>query len=137
MAKGYKKKLYTSGYLNYIGVSDESKKEDLIYRVKDRTSSNNVYIILDNDSHCIEDLNSKFMWINGEKLGIDLFKEALIDYDISVFFHNDVSYRKNYIEGIYVRNLSDETLPFLKGSNNEFVIKFSPSLNSFIGDNMK
>lgn len=133
MASGYRKQLYNSGYLNYIGVSKEEHKDGTSFRVKDRSYKDKAYIILDNDSHCIEDLDSKYMWLNGEKLGLDLFREAMVDYDVSVFFHEEAIQHTKYIEGIYIKNIADSNLPYLTGNNDEFIMKFSPSLNCLIG----
>ena len=133
MANGYKNKLFESGFLTYIGVSDEIHKDKMEKMLRSNLKSSNFQIILDNDGHFIEELDSKFLWINGEKLGIDLFKEAMIDFDISVFLHENDVQQKNYIEGIYIKNISDSSLAFLKSNEEDFVMKFSPSLNCLIG----
>ena len=77
MASGYRKQLYNSGYLNYIGVSKEEHKDGTSFRVKDRSYKDKAYIILDNDSHCIEDLDSKYI-LN--------FREFFVNTLTSIFF---------------------------------------------------
>lgn len=133
MANGYKNKLFDSGFLTYIGVSDEIHKDKMEKMLQNNIKNGSFHIILDNDGHFIEELDSKFLWMNGEKLGIDLFKEAMLDFDISVFYHENDIQQKNYIKGIYIKNISDNSLPFLKSNKDDFVMKFSPSLNCLIG----
>ena len=49
------------------------------------------------------------------------------------FFHEEAIQHTKYIEGIYIKNISDSNLPYLTGNNDEFIMKFSPSLNCLIG----
>ena len=64
MANGYKNKLFESGFLTYIGVSDEIHKDKMEKMLRSNLKSSNFQIILDNDGHFIEELDSKFLWIN-------------------------------------------------------------------------
>lgn len=128
LSGAYKQKLFSEQSI--IGISDINKVEYIRNKIKDY-SSNEIKFILDNDSHCINEIGQKYMWIKGEKRNFNVLKEAINDYDISMSFENNTHY-KSYIKGIYI-NYEDSG--YLCGDESEkpFCMNFSDELNCFIG----
>ena len=126
---GYKKKLFSSENTRVVGLRNknqiESAKNFLNNYRKD------INFLIDNDSHSIDTLSENYFWIKGSKISFQMLKEAMIDFDISVSY-DDPNKNKVYIEGLYVMY---EESGFLsnKNENGDFTVKFSDSLNCFIG----
>lgn len=136
LSGGYRQRLLCLKELNTIGINDISKKEAAEKRLKDFRESK-VNIVLDNDSHCLEELTKNIFWIKGEKKDFDMIAEAINDYDISVTL-SEYNHFNSFIKGILVeRKLNDPNTSFLIGHkkdiNQPFVIKFSDALNCIIG----
>ena len=136
LSGGYRQRLLGLKELNTIGINDVSKKDAAENRLKDfRESKAN--IVLDNDSHCLEELTNNIFWIKGEKKDFDMIAEAVNDYDISVTL-SEYTHYNSFIKGVYVeRKFKDPNTSFLIGQKEEvnqpFVIKFSDALNCIIG----
>ncbi|MBG0765495.1 MAG: hypothetical protein H0S78_11590, partial [Tissierellales bacterium] len=102
--------------------SDRSNKEQL-FKFKER---------IDNDSHNIDLLNKNYFWIKGSKINFRMLKEAFIDFDISIEYKYK-PFSKKYIKGIYIQHTDDGFLTNGEINEGPFCIKFSDSLNAFIG----
>ena len=126
---GYKRKLFSSENTRIVGLRNKNQikgaKQFLNNYRKD------INFLIDNDSHSIDTLSKNYFWIKGSKVNFQMLKEAMIDFDISVSY-DDPNKNKVYIEGLYVMY---EEPGFLsnKNENGDFTVKFSDSLNCFIG----
>jgi energy-coupling factor transporter ATP-binding protein EcfA2 len=131
----YKKKLYSSPYLKYVGVSSIEQIDNVKERINKKMKIQ-VGIILDNDSHCIEQLKENYFWVKGSKIGFSMIKEAIFDWEVSLSFKQSDS-TTNFIKGMYIEpnNDSKDNHSFLTSvkENEGFIITFSKSLNCFIG----
>lgn len=126
---GYKKKLFSSENTRVVGLKNKNQIEG----AKNFLNSyrKDINFLIDNDSHSIDTLSDNYFWIKGSKISFQMLKEAMIDFDISVSY-DDPNKNKVYIEGLYVMY---EEPGFLsnKNENGDFTVKFSDSLNCFIG----
>ena len=132
LSGGYKKTLFKSEYCNIVGCSSYEKISTLEDRLSKYVKNKKYRYLIDNDSHCIEDLDINYMWVKGVNKNIQMIKEALNNYDVSITFENNVqSLKRQYIKGIHIKSNN----AFLKNKNNEygFTMKFSPFLNCIIG----
>lgn len=126
---GYKRKLFSSENTRIVGLRNKNQikgaKQFLNNYRKD------INFLIDNDSHSIDTLSKNYFWIKGSKINFQMLKEAMIDFDISISY-DDPNKNKVYIEGLYVMY---EEPGFLsnKNENGDFTVKFSDSLNCFIG----
>ncbi|MEG0618943.1 MAG: chromosome segregation protein SMC [Bacilli bacterium] len=133
LSGGYRDRLLSSKFTEIIGISSieaESKVSEFLKKYR----KDKIKYILDNDSHDINGLNRCYFWIKGYKVTYRMITEALIDYDVSVYFENQQIVGQ-YISGIYIENkLIEGERGFLNNPNKDpFVINFSKSLNCFIG----
>lgn len=126
---GYKKKLFSSENTRVVGLKNKNQIEGAKNFLNNYRKEIN--FLIDNDSHSIDTLSENYFWIKGSKINFQMLKEALIDFDISVSYDNP-NKNKVYIEGLYVMY---EESGFLSNKNNngDFTVKFSDSLNCFIG----
>lgn len=128
LSGAYKKKLFEINEFNLIGVSDLSQLDNIKRRLERITTKEFRYLI-DCDSHSMEELESKSVWIKGSKRNYYMVKEAIRDYDISIKLDKPVE-KSQYIKGIYIYNNDG----FLSSKDNEeFCLSFSDSLNCTIG----
>lgn len=132
--KPYKHKVFENNKYNFVGVSDIEKINYMKDKVKLITKKD-VNVILDNDSHNIEDLKVNNFLIKGRKCNFKMIKEALIDFDISISYkEKELRSEINYIKGIYISNFGDNFLSKNeKDHEDPFILKFSESLNCLIG----
>lgn len=130
LSGGYKNKLLSSQFVNYIGISEIDKKTEINNFISKYTKNKPQYV-LDNDSHDIDSIIKNIFWIKGKRINFNLVKEAFIDFDISIKYTDEKLSRQN-IEAIFV---DFEENAFLKGTIDKapLCIKFSDSLNCFIG----
>lgn len=126
---GYKKKLFSSENTRVVGLRNKNQIEGAKNFLNNYRKDIN--FLIDNDSHSIDTLSENYFWIKGSKISFQMLKEAMIDFDISVSY-DDPNKNKVYIEGLYVMY---EESGFLsnKNENGDFTVKFSDSLNCFIG----
>lgn len=126
---GYRKSLFSDMVLKYVGLAHLENLEYIKQRIMSFRQKE-IFFVLDNDAHDIDEIGKNHFWIKGSKREFKMIKEALNDYDISVSFKENQS-AKQYIKGIYIENTEDG---FLKGKNNEnFCLCFSNALNCLIG----
>lgn len=130
LSKAYKNKLMKSNNLNAVGVNSYDKISSVEKWIKKHTSKEYSYFI-DSDSHDIDTIKEKYFWIKGQNINFNMIKEAIVDSNIAIEYSIPEQTSK-YIEGICLFNKGNG---FLKdsSSNDMFCIKFSDSLNCFIG----
>lgn len=125
----YKKKLFDLSCFNVIGLSDKSKSE-LIKSYIMGINKKEFCFVVDEDSHSIDDIGMKPIWIKGSKCNFSMIYSALRDFSISLEYEEPRE-PDNYIKGIYIKGSKSS---FLGGkSNNDFCLSFSESLNCIIG----
>lgn len=126
---GFKKKLFNSNMLKFVGLSDAEEIDRMAERIKPFRKEP-IKFLLDNDSHNIDSVGKNCFWIKGGKRSYSMVAEALNDYDISVEFKLPDSSRK-YIKGLYIKQ---DIGSFLQERNgNDFCVSFSNALNCLIG----
>ncbi|EHL7170410.1 AAA family ATPase, partial [Staphylococcus pseudintermedius] len=127
--------LLSNEKLNYIGVSSlESIKR--VSSFLNKYIRNEKYFLLDNDAHCIEDLQLKHIWIKASKRNPDIIVDSIKDYNLSVSLEKPTHVGKKYIRAMCVVSNNDiDKTNFLtnKDKTSDFQVNFSPSLNCFIG----
>ncbi|HEN0301859.1 TPA: AAA family ATPase [Streptococcus agalactiae] len=129
-SNAYKKKLFSTAYARFIGVSNITKIDDINSYLTEYLKKNVPSFILDNDSHCVEEHSINPMWIKFSKRNYEQLREALSEYDVSIELMNPEICKAKAIRGIYLPTLSNS---YLLKNNSEFIIKFSESLNCLIG----
>lgn len=125
----FKKRLFDDDMIEFIGVSEPGKIEDIRTKVMNyRTSP--LKFVLDNDAHNVDAVEKNCFWIKGGKCDFNMVKEALNDYHISIEFSLPPHGRK-FIRGLYIEK---RDAGFLQEKNGEgFVLSFSNALNCLIG----
>lgn len=126
---GFKKMLFDSHSLKYVGVSDVDAIDRTIIGLKQYRKAP-VKFLLDNDAHDLDAVAKNCFWIKGGKCAYSMVAEALNDYNISVEFMLPAS-AKQYIKGLYVERSDDSFLQSKEAKN--FCITFSNALNCLIG----
>lgn len=126
----YKKKLLNLNSLNAIGFSNIQNSEKLLTYIKDFTNLQHC-ILVDSDSHSYDSIESKPIWVKGQKCTFKMIKKAIIDHSIS-FEYSKPELPQKYIKGISLIPGNDGFI--IDKNNNEIVTLFlSESLNCFIG----
>ncbi|MDR7855743.1 Spaf_1101 family AAA-like ATPase [Tissierella sp.] len=128
LSGGYKAKLLGSKYLSMVGISDYNQRNKInkfLYQFQKR----DINFIIDSDIHDIDSVNEKYFWLKGSQIDFNMIQEALLDFDISVSYKKEPRLKQNII-GMYV-----EQGGFLNNKDKDegFCIRFSESLNCFIG----
>lgn len=127
----YKKELFSLSSKILIGLHNITEKSKQYYSNKIneiRSGKAPIYFLLDEDSHFINELGSKPMWIKGKKVGFKMLGTALNDYNQS-FSLLPPKKPSSYISALFV-----EGSGFLKrNEKNPLVFKFSERMNAFIG----
>ena len=126
---GFKKRLFDSITLKYIGLSDVEELNRMETSIK-QYRKEPVKFLLDNDSHTIDSVDKNCFWIKGGKLSYSMVAEALNDYNISIEFKLPACPRQ-YIKGMYVKEGVSSFLQNKDGG--DFCIGFSNALNCLIG----
>ncbi|HEP4770676.1 TPA: hypothetical protein VCV37_001841, partial [Streptococcus pyogenes] len=129
-SKAYKKRLFSPENCKYIGISNSDKADDVKLYISNINQSSNPSIILDNDSHTIEDHSKNIMWIKYSQRVYEQLKEALSEYDVAIELSKHETRKSYVIRGIYIPSIEEE---YLFKKNEDFVLKFSDSLNCLIG----
>lgn len=132
LSMAYKKELLSLSELNLIGISEISQKDEVIQLLKSINKIKNFNFILDNDSHCIDDILNKVMWLKGTKGDFRIIKDLIRDYDITVSLDKPTE-NKKYIESIIIENCHNNFIIPTNKTDKYAVINFSPSLNCIIG----
>lgn len=127
----YKKKLFSLKKLEVIGVSNTTKIADIERRITNY-SKKEFNFVVDEDSHCVEDIGTKAFWIKGIRSDFKTIRKAIRDYNISVELQVPPE-PEGYIKGLYVVRKDDSFLIGDKGKGGDFYITFSNALNCFIG----
>ncbi|WP_429947897.1 Spaf_1101 family AAA-like ATPase [Enterococcus sp. DIV1297f] len=131
LSGAYKKELFSLTSKVLLGLHDITEKNTQYYSDKIneiRSEKSPILFILDEDSHTINDLGTKPMWIKGKKVGFKMLVTALNDYNQS-FSLSLPKKPESYISALFV-----EGCGFLKCNNNApLVFKFSERMNAFIG----
>jgi len=130
LSGAYKKVLFNLNGFSVIGVKNINRIEDIKKRIN-TFSKKEFSFVVDEDSHCIEEIGSKVFWIKGVDSDYKTIKKAIRDYNISVELQ-EPSEPNGYIKGMYLIK-KDEGFLSGKEGNGDFVITFSNSLNCFIG----
>lgn len=129
LSGAYKNKLFSDSVLQIVGISNFTHIEYIKGKIKQYRSSE-IMVVIDNDSHNINDITKNVFWIKGSKRNFSMIKEAFNDYDISVSFKSQQIARQ-YIHGVYIENRDSG---FLKGNSKQsFCLSFSNALNCLIG----
>lgn len=130
LSGGYKNTLKNSGCFDYVGIHEISQKSTVLNRLN-KNDIKESYFVIDNDSHCIEELSDRYFWIKAGKRNYNTVLEALSDYTVSVAF--DIERKtKKYIAGLYIE-YTEEGFLSLQNGKEPFVMRFSDALNCFIG----
>jgi ABC-type lipoprotein export system ATPase subunit len=140
VSKAYKTKLYNCKGLKIISFSDFSKKEDFFERIKpfNANAQNTFCAITEGDSHKLEEIGQKNLWIKFNHINFQSLKKALHDYQICVYVQKP-NESKTYIKGVVV--VPGET-GFLTSNplrtttileEKDFILDFSSDLNCIIG----
>lgn len=125
----YKQKLFNSTKEVLVGLSDPDKFEQIENSINNFKSNNiSLKYLYDEDSHVIEELAYKSMWIKGKSIDFQMLINALNDYSSSIFIDKPER-PETYISALYI-----EGKGFLKGKETDHVVfKFSDRMNAFIG----
>lgn len=131
LSGAYKKELFSLSSKILIGLHDITEKSKKYYfdKINEiRSGKLPIHFILDEDSHIINELGSKPMWIKGKKVGFKMLVTALNDYSQSFSLslpQKPASYISAlFIEGCGFLNCNEKT---------PLVFKFSERMNTFIG----
>lgn len=124
----YKKILFSSRNISVLGLSNLDKKEYIERKIEQYNKK--VNFIHDGDSHGIDTIGSKNVWIKFCKVNFNSLKKAFINFNtcISNEVPND---NESYIKGIYIK--SGRGFLNTKNNDNLFKINFSKDLNCIIG----
>ncbi|WP_407857419.1 Spaf_1101 family AAA-like ATPase [Enterococcus hailinensis] len=131
LSGAYKKELFSLTSKVLLGLHNITEKNTQYYfdKINEiRSEKSPSLFILDEDSHTINDLGTKPMWIKGKKVGFKMLVTALNDYNQSF----SLSLPKKPVS--YISALFVEGCGFLKcNDNTPLVFKFSERMNAFIG----
>lgn len=130
LSGAYKTKLFSSPNTRIVGL----RKESQITRARNFLNNyrEDINFLIDNDSHSIDTLNENYFWIKGSDISFQMLKEALIDFDISISYEEPDN-NKIFIEGLFIMYEDSGFLAGKRKKETNFSVKFSDSLNCFIG----
>lgn len=131
LSGAFKKSLFSIPYMNVVGVSDKNKAEITRKRIEKLTKKEFCFLV-DEDSHSIETIGKKVIWIKGVSNTYDTIKKAVRDYNISIELDKPRE-PSCYIKGIYAANNGSSFLVNNTNYKEDFSVTFSNSLNCFIG----
>lgn len=136
LSSGYKEKLFSIPELKIIGISDKKAKEEVTKNLKKYAKNKKFNFLLDSDSHSIDTIPSKIIWLKGKKTDFRIIKDLYRDYEITVSLDKPKEVNQ-YIKGIIIENDKENFLcskEFLKNDKDKYlVMNFSHSLNCIIG----
>lgn len=136
LSDGYKEKLFSIPELKIIGISNKDEKERTERNLKRYSKNKKFNFILDTDSHSIDTICSKIIWIKGKKTDFRLIKDLYRDYEITVSLEEPKEVEQ-YIKGIVIENDEENFLcskEYTKDYKDKYLImNFSHSLNCIIG----
>lgn len=125
----YKKILFSSNNVSILGLSN-LEKEKQIRDIIGTYTNQKINFIHDGDSHGIDTIGKKCVWIKFCKINFNSLKKAFINFNTCI--NNYVpSENSSYIKGIYINSGHG----FLNNKNKDGVFKlnFSQDLNCIIG----
>jgi len=131
LSMAYKEKLFSLPTLNLIGVSKIDEKDKIQNMLKTITKKH-FNFILDNDSHCIDTILDKVMWLKGTKSDFRIIKDLIRDYDITVSICAP-NENGNCVKSIIIENDEGNFIVPKNRKEKYTIINFSPSLNCIIG----
>lgn len=124
----YKKILFSSRNISVLGVSNLDKKEYIERKIEQYNKR--VNFIHDGDSHGIDTIGNKNVWIKFCKVNFNSLKKAFINFNTCI--SNEIpNNNENYIKGIYIK--PDKGFLSTKNNEDNFKINFSKDLNCIIG----
>lgn len=124
----YKKILFSSRNISVLGLSNLDKKEYIDRKIE--RYNQKVNFIHDGDSHGIDTIGNKNVWIKFCKVNFNSLKKAFINFNTCI--SNEIpNNNENYIKGIYIK--SGKGFLNTKNNENNFKINFSKDLNCIIG----
>ena len=136
LSGAYKEKLFLNPELKIIGVSDKNEKESVENKLKNITKEKKFNFIVDTDSHSIDTILNKIVWLKGKKTDFRIIRDLYRDYDITVSL-DEPKKEHQYIKGIVIENDESNFLCSKKYKNDKkdkyLIINFSHSLNCIIG----
>lgn len=136
LSSGYKEKLFSIPELKIVGISDKEQKEIVKRNLKKYAKNKEFNFILDTDSHSIDTICSKIVWIKGKKTDFRIIKDLYRDYEITVSLDKPKEVNQ-YIKGIVIENDEENFLcskKYVRDYNDKYlVMNFSHSLNCIIG----
>lgn len=124
----YKKILFSSNNISVLGLSNMEKKDYIEEKIKQYNKK--VNFIHDGDSHGIDTIGNKSIWIKLCKVNFNSLKKAFINFNTCI--SNELpKNNESYIKGIYIK--SGKGFLNSKNAENNFKINFSKDLNCIIG----
>lgn len=128
LSGGYKKHLFKSINNRLLGVSDLEKIPIVKENLRNYTDEN-FNFVLDEDSHGLDTLATKYFWIKGQKIDFTMLKNAIRDFEIST------EYKEPDKPNVFIKGIVIQEGGFLSGKNGvgNFSLSLSESLNCFIG----
>jgi len=140
LSKAYQKVVFCRDTFDAVGIKEPYHKEKVSARLQDISNLSPCFkkFVLDNDAHDVYGITLRHFFIKSNKLNYQAIQEALLDYEIAVSF-SSIEDKSSFIEGIFIRRRGEsqgtdyQFLTGKNGSNENFVMPFSSSLNCIIG----
>lgn len=133
LSRGYKKKLLNLGNICKLGLKDMDKKEEITQRVNGIVPNRECLFILDNDAHCIDEIEDRVSFVMGHSIDFIALKAAFLDYDVCIKY-NKPNIPCIWIHGIGIPyNSANFLCSRQENEENYFVLRFSPHMNCLIG----
>nr|WP_050632258.1 hypothetical protein [Bacillus andreraoultii] len=128
LSGGYKNHLFNSINNRLLGVSHLDKIPTVKENLKKYTNKSYNFV-LDEDSHSLDTLATKPLWVKGQKIDFTMLKNAIRDFEIST------EYEEPEKPNVFIKGIVVKEGGFLsgKGGKGDFSLSFSESLNCFIG----
>lgn len=131
----YKKELFLLNDFKYIGLTNILEKDSIQSRIESSIrQQKEFYYLQEGDSHAIDELNIRNVWIKFEKVNFRALKKAFENFNTCIGNEEPIEVEK-YIKGIYIISGSYGFLnskPNAK-EKNVFMVNFSKDLNCIIG----
>lgn len=125
----YKKMLFSSNNISVLGLSDLEKESYIKEKLRVYTNQK-INFIHDGDSHGIDTIGKKSIWIKFCDISFASLKKSFINFNTCVRNKKNGE-NNNYIKGIYIKSGQG----FLNSKNKDGILKinFSKDLNCIIG----
>jgi hypothetical protein len=133
LSEGYKKQLFNLPFMKLIGLKDIGQAQSMLEKISYfRIRKEKLSVIIDEDSHTLDDLGTKTFWIKGEQLNFKTIKSSLRDFELNTKIDEDPAIPENCIKAFYVSGNGFLKAPPGTGRD-DFSFQFSERMNSFIG----